>query len=138
VSYGDVVMVAFIASMGLTVSLFIAGEAFTGELQEQAKMGALLSALVGPAALAINLYIRLPLLNNSAVKGGGDEEDGGGGGGDEDEFGVNSRLMRSAGEVDENVVRAGLVRILKRRHAAFARKRAWSAANMHEAPQAQL
>ena len=52
-------MLAFIASMGLTVALFVAGEAFTAtELEEQAKMGALLSGLVGPAAVLIDRYFR--------------------------------------------------------------------------------
>jgi NhaA family Na+:H+ antiporter len=48
----DLVMAGFIASLGLTVALFVADAAFSDTLLKgQAKMGALLSGLVGPLAL---------------------------------------------------------------------------------------
>ena len=96
-------MVGFIASMGLTVALFVAGEAFTDpELQGEAKMGALLSGLVGPLALLINRHLRRPRKDDHLT---------------EVEF--DSHVMRHTEEIDENVVREGLVRILKKRHAEF-------------------
>jgi NhaA family Na+:H+ antiporter len=50
----DLVMAAFIAALGLTVALFVAGAAFTDlDLQGEAKMGALLSGLVGIAAVVL-------------------------------------------------------------------------------------
>ncbi len=42
-----------IAGLGLTVALFVAGEAFTGTLQAEAKMGALWSAIAGILALGM-------------------------------------------------------------------------------------
>ena len=103
VTYSDVFMVAFIASMGLTVALFVAGEAFTNpELKDQAKMGALLSGLVGPSALVINKYFRS---KRGSYKGYAEEFD--------------RHINRHTEEIDENVVREGLVRILKKRHAEY-------------------
>ncbi|MEL6759940.1 MAG: Na+/H+ antiporter NhaA [Myxococcota bacterium] len=50
----DLVMAGFIAALGLTVALFVASAAFTDlALQTEAKMGALLSGLVGIAALVL-------------------------------------------------------------------------------------
>lgn len=51
----DLVMAGFIAALGLTVALFVADAAFKTDalLQGQAKMGALLSGLVGPLAWMI-------------------------------------------------------------------------------------
>ena len=51
----DVWLLGFIAAIGLTVALFVAGEAFRDApiLQAEAKMGALLSVLVGVVAVAI-------------------------------------------------------------------------------------
>jgi NhaA family Na+:H+ antiporter len=50
----DLLMSGFIASLGLTVALFVATAAFVEPvLQGQAKMGALLSGLVGFAAVAL-------------------------------------------------------------------------------------
>jgi nitrate/nitrite transporter NarK len=50
----ELVMAGFIAALGLTVALFVAGAAFTDpNLQGQAKMGALFSGFVGLAALLI-------------------------------------------------------------------------------------
>jgi len=49
----DVLMVSSMAGIGLTVALFIAGEAFQQErLQSEAKLGALLSGLIGAACIA--------------------------------------------------------------------------------------
>jgi len=57
ISYADVCMIGFIASIGLTVALFVAGQAFTHDvLQQEAKMGALLSALSGLVAILIAKY----------------------------------------------------------------------------------
>ena len=54
ISTRDLWYVGFIASLGLTVALFVAGEAFEDlSLQSQAKMGALLSGLVGFAAIGL-------------------------------------------------------------------------------------
>ena len=54
-SMRDLVMAGFIAALGLTVALFVAGAAFKGDasLLGEAKMGALLSGLVGVAAVLL-------------------------------------------------------------------------------------
>ena len=50
----EVAMAGFVAALGLTVALFVAGAAFTDlDLQGQAKMGALFSGLVGVVAVAL-------------------------------------------------------------------------------------
>jgi len=50
----DLLMVGIIAAVGLTVALFISGEAFTDEaLAGEAKMGSLLSICMGAIALAL-------------------------------------------------------------------------------------
>jgi NhaA family Na+:H+ antiporter len=50
----DLCMAGFIAALGLTVALFVAGAAFTdAALLGQAKMGALFSGLVGFAAVVL-------------------------------------------------------------------------------------
>ncbi len=50
----DLVMAGFIAALGLTVALFVAGAAFTDlNLQGQAKMGALFTGFVGVAAVLL-------------------------------------------------------------------------------------
>ena len=50
----ELAMVGFIAALGLTVALFVASEAFVDPvLLGQAKMGAVLSGLVGLAAIAV-------------------------------------------------------------------------------------
>ena len=50
----DLIMAGFIAALGLTVALFVAAEAYVDpSLQGQAKMGALLSGLVGFVAVAL-------------------------------------------------------------------------------------
>lgn len=53
--FRDLVMAGFIAALGLTVALFVAGAAFPNspELMGQAKMGALFSGFVGVAAILI-------------------------------------------------------------------------------------
>ena len=49
---GDLIMAGFIAALGLTVALFVASEAYADPvLRGQAKMGALLSGLVGVVAV---------------------------------------------------------------------------------------
>lgn len=58
----DLVMAGFIASLGLTVALFVATAAFTpemGTLQGEAKMGALMSAGVGVIAVLIGRASKL-------------------------------------------------------------------------------
>ncbi|MAI77552.1 MAG: sodium:proton antiporter [Deltaproteobacteria bacterium] len=53
-SVADLIMAGFIAALGLTVALFVAAEAYVDpSLQGQAKMGALLSGLVGFVAVAL-------------------------------------------------------------------------------------
>lgn len=53
-NFKDLVMAGFIAALGLTVALFVAGAAFTNpELQGQAKMGALFTGFVGLAAVLL-------------------------------------------------------------------------------------
>jgi NhaA family Na+:H+ antiporter len=50
----DLVMAGFVAALGLTVALFVAGAAFTDPvLLGQAKKGALFSGFVGVAAILI-------------------------------------------------------------------------------------
>ena len=50
----DLVMAGFVAALGLTVALFVAGAAFVDPaLQGQARMGALFSGFVGVAAILI-------------------------------------------------------------------------------------
>ena len=51
---GDLLMAGFVAALGLTVALFVAGAAFQDPaLQGEAKMGALLSGAVGLVAVGI-------------------------------------------------------------------------------------
>jgi len=58
VTLADLAMVGFIASIGLTVALFVAGEAYSDEnLSAQAKFGALLSGLVSIVAIGIGRVI---------------------------------------------------------------------------------
>lgn len=54
ISISDIWMIGFLASLGLTVALFVCGEAFEDlGLQGEAKMGALLSGLVGCVAVGL-------------------------------------------------------------------------------------
>lgn len=54
------VVASVIAGLGLTVALFVSGQAFTeAGVQGAAKMGALLSVLAGPIALALALALRI-------------------------------------------------------------------------------
>merc|ERR1712159_100583 len=58
VSTTDLWFVALIASLGLTVALFVSGQAFTNEsLEAQAKVGSLLSGLMGLVAIGIKYCI---------------------------------------------------------------------------------
>ena len=61
----ELVMAGFIAALGLTVALFVAGAAFPTELdlQGQAKMGALFSGLVGLVAIALGRLLRIRRIN---------------------------------------------------------------------------
>ncbi|CAK0828304.1 unnamed protein product [Prorocentrum cordatum] len=52
-------MVALIGGIGLTVALFVADVAFEGKLQSDAKLGAVLSGLLAPIAVAIGRCARL-------------------------------------------------------------------------------
>ena len=53
-AFRDLVMAGFVAALGLTVALFVAGAAFVDPaLQGEAKMGALFSGFVGVAAILI-------------------------------------------------------------------------------------
>ena len=57
----DLIMAGFVAALGLTVALFVAGAAFetSPELLGQAKMGALFTGFVGIAAIMIGRMIRI-------------------------------------------------------------------------------
>ncbi len=53
-TFQDLLLAGFVAALGLTVALFVSDAAFPpGELQDQAKMGALLSGFVGIAAIGL-------------------------------------------------------------------------------------
>ena len=60
-SLRELCMAGFIASLGLTVALFVAGAAFPAEpdLQGQAKMGALFTGFVGLAAIGVGRLLRI-------------------------------------------------------------------------------
>merc|ERR1711959_294046 len=61
ITTGDLWFVGLIASLGLTVALFVAGQAFTNEsLEAQAKVGALLSGAIGFVAIGIRHMIGFP------------------------------------------------------------------------------
>lgn len=56
---GDLFLVSFVAATGFTVSLFIAGQAFSDPvLMSQGKMGALLSVIVVPLSLVAGAFRR--------------------------------------------------------------------------------
>jgi NhaA family Na+:H+ antiporter len=58
----ELVTLALVAALGLTVALFVAGAAYAGidaSLEGQAKMGALLSGLVAFAAIALGAALRV-------------------------------------------------------------------------------
>ena len=83
--YVHVVMVSFIAGCGLTVSLFMAGEAFEDEnVQDQGKLGALLSVVTAVLALVISKFADFRSLDTAsfydAVAMGPNGADGGGDG----------------------------------------------------------
>lgn len=55
----DVPVLAAVAGIGFTVALFVAGVAFTGEISEQAKLGAFLTLPVaGAIAFGLNVLLR--------------------------------------------------------------------------------
>ncbi len=59
-SFADLIMASFIAGLGLTVALFVAGAAFTDPvLQGEAKMGALFSGGVGVIAVLLGRVFKL-------------------------------------------------------------------------------
>ena len=54
----DLVVTSVVAGLGLTVALFVSGQAFVDEgLQGAAKMGALLSILAGPLAFVVAIAL---------------------------------------------------------------------------------
>lgn len=56
----ELLLVGMIAGMGLTVSLFIAGEAFADpRIQGAAKMGALLSGAIAPVAIGLGYLLKV-------------------------------------------------------------------------------
>jgi NhaA family Na+:H+ antiporter len=66
---GDLVMASFIAALGLTVALFVAGAAFTDPaLLGQAKMGALFSGFVGLVAVLIARALGMPASRSAAAE----------------------------------------------------------------------
>ncbi|WP_027359332.1 Na+/H+ antiporter NhaA [Desulforegula conservatrix] len=48
-----------VAGLGLTVALFVAGQAFTGEVQGAAKMGALFSAVISLSAVVLSKLLKI-------------------------------------------------------------------------------
>lgn len=48
-----------VAGLGLTVALFVAGQAFTGEVQGAAKMGALFSAVISLSAIVLSKVLKI-------------------------------------------------------------------------------
>lgn len=66
---GTLVMAGFIASLGLTVALFVSGAAFTDPiLQGAAKMGALASGLVAFAAIGLGRALRIKRIEENEKK----------------------------------------------------------------------
>ncbi|MFQ5504646.1 MAG: Na+/H+ antiporter NhaA, partial [Planctomycetota bacterium] len=66
----DLVMAGFVAALGLTVALFVAGAAFIEPvMQGQAKMGALFSGFVGVAALLLGRMLGFGKANASLPEG---------------------------------------------------------------------
>jgi NhaA family Na+:H+ antiporter len=56
----EIIVTGLVAGIGLTVALFVAGEAFVDpELQDAAKMGALGSAAIGPVAIVAGRMLRV-------------------------------------------------------------------------------
>ena len=112
VTYPDLFMVGFIASMGLTVALFVSGEAFVdARLAEQAKMGAILSGIVGIIAILVGKQLGWPKASTAQANPDEKKDDF------DDDFIINTHLQKCTEEVDENVVCEGLVRVLRKRHA---------------------
>jgi len=53
------IVAGLVAGLGLTVALFVSGQAFTGVLQEQAKMGALFSGGIGFLAIILGRMLKV-------------------------------------------------------------------------------
>ncbi|MDH3211389.1 MAG: Na+/H+ antiporter NhaA [Myxococcales bacterium] len=69
---GELAMAGFVAGLGLTVALFVAGAAFTDDLLlGQAKMGALFSGFVGLAAIALGRSLGMARRGRSLPAGVG-------------------------------------------------------------------
>ncbi|MBW2716028.1 MAG: Na+/H+ antiporter NhaA, partial [Deltaproteobacteria bacterium] len=67
----ELVMAGFVAALGLTVALFVAGAAFTDPtLLGQAKMGALFSGFVGLAAILLGRVLGMNQKNEGESAGG--------------------------------------------------------------------
>ena len=65
VTLKELFIAALIGGIGLTVSLFVAGEAFTDpHLQDAAKMGALASILIAPLAFVIARFLDIKRRGN--------------------------------------------------------------------------
>jgi NhaA family Na+:H+ antiporter len=67
--FRELVMTGFVAALGLTVALFVAGAAFVDpELLGQAKMGALFSGFVGLSAVLIGRVLGMAKPYRSQAK----------------------------------------------------------------------
>lgn len=79
VTTSDLWYVSLIASLGLTVALFVAGQAFTDEsLEAQAKVGALLSGLVGFVAIGLRTVLGNPHWDGKEPSGAAEKASGDG------------------------------------------------------------
>ncbi|MCB9916381.1 MAG: Na+/H+ antiporter NhaA [Planctomycetes bacterium] len=66
-TFKELVMAGYVAALGLTVALFVAGAAFTDPtMQGQAKMGALFSGFVGMTAIVIGRALGFGRRSNSS------------------------------------------------------------------------
>ncbi len=72
----ELIMAGFVAALGLTVALFVAGAAFPTDmaLQGQAKMGALFSGFVGLAAILIGRLLGIGWGKKGAPEGAAEAE----------------------------------------------------------------
>ena len=97
--FKQLAMAGFIAGLGLTVALFVAGAAFTDPgLQGQAKMGALFSGLIGFVAIGLGKVLDM---RGDRSSGAGDASGGSQGGSDADEgdgaSGSGGQLLSKSG-----------------------------------------
>jgi len=68
-SFRHVVTAGVVAAMGLTVALFVAGQAFAGShIQPAAKLGALLSVIVAPIAFVVGKALNVKVLADTQPK----------------------------------------------------------------------